>query len=386
MKRAPSVTRAPHPVRAPRVCLFEPVLEEPLGRGFALRVPSVELDAAGRVQAVTIELWNGACLYPDRFDPAREAQRTRFAARAHGVAPEVDPAAVAAKVVDFYQRLPAAVAAQRRGARPGPPARGSNVHAGDATAAEGAGDAGADGAADSGEEVEWRDEAPLTLSRPLELLAGRAYAVTFVYVTRRRRWSVDAAGRRVHHDPPEETTTREVVVVRGDGAVFGPGALPPDDLGVAVRLRSEPLERRLLRPAAVRAYQAGARPDAAGVFGRVAAVFDHFLDFDRSLADQRTMAEFSACLVLLTWLAPAFDVLPYAWPSGGWGSGKTKWLTCWALAGHMDEVTTMAATLSTVRDLAELGAALGFDDAERLVDPKRAADAGVPIEVNARGQ
>ena len=109
----------------------------------------------------------------------------------------------------------------------------------------------------------------------------------------------------------------------------------------------------------------------------MAAVFDHFLDFDRSLADQRTMAEFSACLVLLTWLAPAFDVLPYAWPSGGWGSGKTKWLTCWALAGHMGEVTTMAATLSTVRDLAELGAALGFDDAERLVDPKRAADAGV---------
>ena len=80
----------------------------------------------------------------------------------------------------------------------------------------------------------------------------------------------------------------------------------------------------------------------------MAAVFDHFLDFDRSLADQRTMAEFSACLVLLTWLAPAFDVLPYAWPNGGWGNGKTKWLTCWALAGHMGEVTTMAATLSTV--------------------------------------
>ena len=120
-RRAPQPGRPAHPARARRVHVFEPVLEEPLGGGFALRVPSVELDAAGRLQTATFELWNGACLYPDRFDPAREALRARFAAKAHGVAPGVDPVAVAAKVVDFYQRLPAAVARSAGG--PAPPRR-----------------------------------------------------------------------------------------------------------------------------------------------------------------------------------------------------------------------------------------------------------------------
>jgi len=47
------------------------------------------------------------------------------------------------------------------------------------------------------------------------------------------------------------------------------------------------------------------------------------VDFDRSLADQRTMAELVACYVLATWLLDTFNVVGYLWPSGERGSGKT---------------------------------------------------------------
>ena len=47
------------------------------------------------------------------------------------------------------------------------------------------------------------------------------------------------------------------------------------------------------------------------------------MDFDRSLADQPTMAELVACFILTTWLLDAFNVVGYLWPSDERGSGKT---------------------------------------------------------------
>ena len=83
------------------------------------------------------------------------------------------------------------------------------------------------------------------------------------------------------------------------------------------------------------------------------------------------MCEFSACASLMTWFAPAFTVLGYVWPTGDKGAGKTKWGTIWAMTSYLGEVFLSSGTFAAVRDLAHYGAALMFDDAENIADPKR---------------
>ena len=56
--------------------------------------------------------------------------------------------------------------------------------------------------------------------------------------------------------------------------------------------------------AAVKAYRAGNGPPA-DVFNRVVDIVDRFIDFNKSLADQRTMAELVACYILATWFLDA---------------------------------------------------------------------------------
>ena len=83
------------------------------------------------------------------------------------------------------------------------------------------------------------------------------------------------------------------------------------------------------------------------------------------------MCELSAVLSLMTWLSGAFDVLPYPWPNGGKGSGKTKWGTLWARTSYLGEVVSAASSFAALRDHASFGGALVVDDAEHLADPKR---------------
>ena len=179
-------------------------------------------------------------------------------------------------------------------------------------------------------------------------------------------------GRVVRHNPPLVETTRELVVVRGDGVVFGPGGdRPLDELGLVVKLAEPVRAGREWRASGVKAYRAGRRPDPAGVFARLASVYDHFVDFGRPFADQAAMCELCACFSLATWLLPAFSVVGYPWFSGERGSGKTKCGTCWALTSYLGEVLLSSGSFAALRDLADSGAALLFDDAEVLTDPKR---------------
>src|SRR5581483_9028596 len=79
----------------------------------------------------------------------------------------------------------------------------------------------------------------------------------------------------------------------------------------------------------------------------------------------------SACFSPETWFAAAFTVLGYPWPNGERGSGKTQWGLCWAGTSYLGEVLLASGTFAALRDLADYGAALLFDDAENLNDPKR---------------
>jgi hypothetical protein len=101
------------------------------------------------------------------------------------------------------------------------------------------------------------------------------------------------------------------------------------------------------------------------------SVVDRFMAFDRSLTSQETMAEFVACYGLSTWFLDAFDVIGFLWPNGGYGSGKTKLGILVCEMAYLGEVLLTGSSYATLRDLADMGATLLFDDAESLADPKK---------------
>jgi hypothetical protein len=107
------------------------------------------------------------------------------------------------------------------------------------------------------------------------------------------------------------------------------------------------------------------------VFRQVVAVVDRFIDFNRSLGSQQTMCELVACYIFATWFLDAFTVIGYLWPNGGRGSGKTQLLTVVAELAYLGHVILAGGSYASLRDLADYGATLCFDDAEHVMDVKR---------------
>jgi hypothetical protein len=211
--------------------------------------------------------------------------------------------------------------------------------------------------------IELLDHAPLALARPLALLHGRAYAAAWPFL-RQTTAAKDAQG------PAARVETRQALwVVRDDGQAFGDGADQPlGALGLELRLGDRPPNDRLWSSAGLRAYRRGARPSPLEVFERARAVVDRFIDFDHSLATQRTMTEFVAAYALSTWLVEAFGVVGFLWPSGDRGSGKTNLLHVVTQLSYLGTVMTAGGSFASLRDLADYGATLAFDDAEQLAE------------------
>jgi hypothetical protein len=226
------------------------------------------------------------------------------------------------------------------------------------------------------ETAELLDSQPDEIRRPLCLVAGHAYAAAWCKVRVTTSRSVDSAGHVVDHDPPLVQVEDRVVIVRADGGAFAdgglvPGARPLAALGLPVRLPHPLPPGRGWSGAGVKRYLAGEGPDPAEVFGRLVAVVDRFLDFDRSLAPQETMCDLVACYVLATWLLDAFHVVGYLWPNGEPGSGKTTLLQVVAETAYLGQLILAGSSYPTLRDLADYGATLAFDDAEAVMDTKR---------------
>ncbi len=196
--------------------------------------------------------------------------------------------------------------------------------------------------------------APMGIFRPLTLLAGKAYAATWVYK------------KATYHDRVEEDY--KLIILRNDGGAYGPKNMA--DLGVSIKLPEMPLPNQRLSFEGAESFLEGYRPDSAHVFNRVIEVVDRFIDFDKSLADQHTMSEMIACWILATWFLDAFNVIGYLWPNGSKGSGKTKLLTIVAELSYLGEVLA-GGSFASLRDLADYGATLAFDDTENLSDPKK---------------
>lgn len=219
-------------------------------------------------------------------------------------------------------------------------------------------------------QVELLEVAPATIDRPLILLDGKAHAAIWPFVRITVRETNNAEGEIVRHDPPIERTERRIMIVRSDGAIFGDGKRNLEEVGAEIHLPEMPLEKKLWSATGVIRWASGKRPSPADVFNRIVEIVDRFIDFDRSLADQREMCEMISCFILSTWFLDAFNVIGYVWPNGERGSGKTQLLVLLAELGYLGQFILAAGSFAALRDLADYGALLCFDDAENLSDPK----------------
>jgi hypothetical protein len=224
------------------------------------------------------------------------------------------------------------------------------------------------------ETVQLLDVTPPAIRRPLCLVNGQAYAAAWVQLRRSASRTVER-GVTVDHDPPLVTTEDALLIVTGDGALYSdggvPGARPLADLGIPVHLPSTLPPGRGWTGAGVKRYFAGERSDPAEVFARLVSVIDRFIDFDRSLAPQQTMCELTACYAMATWMLDAFGVAGYLWPNGEKGSGKTSFLQVVAELSYLGQVVLNGSSYACLRDLADYGATLAFDDAEAVTDLRR---------------
>jgi len=220
--------------------------------------------------------------------------------------------------------------------------------------------------------VELLEEEPLTMRRPIALINDAAYVAIWPYVRVTRTEDLDANGNVVRFDKPVTVEERRLLVMREDGMTFGDGGFEPmSKLGINVVLPEIPLDEKLWSVKGIKSFRGGARPDPRDVFERIADVIDRFIDFDRSFAEQRTMAELVACYVLASWFLDAFNVIGYLWSNGERGSGKTQLLLLIAELSYLGQVILAGGSYASLRDLADYGALLAFDDAENLVDMKQ---------------
>lgn len=217
---------------------------------------------------------------------------------------------------------------------------------------------------------------PAAIRRPLCLVSGRPYAAAWCQVQTVTRKTVDAAtGAVMEYNPPLIQVESCVVIVRDDGQLFSsgavPGARPLTDLGLLVALPSTLPPGQGWSGAGVKRYQQGERPNPAEAFARLVSVVDHYIDFARSLSPQESMCEMVACYILATYFLDAFNVVGYLWPNGEHGAGKTSLLQVVTETAYLGQLILAASSYPTLRDLADYGATLAFDDAEAVMDTKR---------------
>jgi hypothetical protein len=122
----------------------------------------------------------------------------------------------------------------------------------------------------------------------------------------------------------------------------------------------------------VKRFLKGDRPDVGDVFRRITLVVDKHIDFDRSLADQGSMCDLVACYALVSYLLDAFDVVGYLWPNGDKGAGKSYFLAVLTELAYLGQLILAGGSYASLRDLADYGATLAFDDTEGVMAVKRA--------------
>lgn len=226
--------------------------------------------------------------------------------------------------------------------------------------------------------IELLEDEPLSMSRPIALINGRAYVAIWPRVKIVKTETLGSNGDIIKFDQPMIDIERRPLVMREDGKIFSiddddnSGFEPMPDL--EFRLDTIPESKHLWSTGAIKRYREKQFPEPPLVFRRICEIVSHYIDFDRSLADQSTMAEMIACYILATWMLDAFQVIGYLYPNGEFGSGKSELLNTVTQMAFMGEMVMAQSTIATIRDAADYGATLAFDEVERLQQDKTKAD------------
>ena len=213
------------------------------------------------------------------------------------------------------------------------------------------------------------------MTRPLALIGGRAYAAAWLWTRTTITEKLNKEGEVVKVEPPEVHEERQLFIVRDDGVIFAdvddPKIKPLEELGLTIHLPEVPPDPRLWSTKGVVTYRRGDRPDPVEVFKKLVEVVNRFMDFKRSLASQDTMCELVACYIIATYTLEAFNVIGYLWPNGDKGAGKTTFLLIVCELAYLAQVILAGGSYASLRDLADYGACIAFDDAETVMDKKR---------------
>jgi len=136
-------------------------------------------------------------------------------------------------------------------------------------------------------------------------------------------------------------------------------------------LRHMPPEESLLSYAGLKSYQVGYRPTPKSVFDRVQDIIDYYMDFSCSFGSQEELTEMLALFTLSSWFLPAFKKIGYVWMSGDKGSGKSQLLYTIGKLGHLGTILTHGGSFASLRDMADYGGCLCFDDTDEMLDTRR---------------
>src|SRR5262249_4601355 len=123
-------------------------------------------------------------------------------------------------------------------------------------------------------QLELLEDPPLTITRPLMLVNGQAVAAIWPYVRVTVTESLDKDGEIKRHNPPITKTEQRLMLVRGDGAIFGDGRRELSEIGADARLSEIPEQDRLWSVRGVNKFLKGERPTPKNVFERIVAIVD----------------------------------------------------------------------------------------------------------------
>jgi len=222
----------------------------------------------------------------------------------------------------------------------------------------------------SGTKITLLDEAPEVMRRPLMMMKGHAYAAAMPFVEIEQRETTDENGNVKTHNPPLKIKKRLLALVREDGRIFYYGQADFSKLGFSVDLTESPREDKLFSQQGMAKYARGEKVNPQILFGQLCEVIDAFIDFNQSIASQKEMCEFIACFILATWFVQAFNVVPFLWVNGDKGSGKTQLTMLISQLSFLGQMLLSSGSFASLRDLADNGACLCFDEAENLNNPK----------------
>ncbi|HWE95466.1 MAG TPA: hypothetical protein VG269_15970 [Tepidisphaeraceae bacterium] len=120
-------------------------------------------------------------------------------------------------------------------------------------------------------------------------------------------------------------------------------------------------------PAARRRWLEGADdPDPVAVFGRLCRAIDHFIDFPAEQAQGMTAT--LALWIMLSYIYPAWDAVPYLYLGGPLGSGKSRVLDVLIRTVLRPVPSSNTTAPCLFRTLHDRGGVLLLDEAERLKD------------------